>query len=485
MADSEAYLELNKLAQSNNYDELNYTKLATLLKIFENDSDLANDLIQKFLNEKLLEQASKILAKKLSERTPDPLINLTISRLKLLLNYHFHSENRQRRILENVITEISEKFELCAIESKYEKPKKFEIIDIVNDVTKNEIHSNIIQGPYESLDHYLRIQKLLIIEDFMKPLKSAIDDLKSRKIPNPQILHSYGIGNLEKSSIDRIWIKISDVSSRIDWLATSRLIYGSMVLLDNHGCLTFWTVNERNTKPGQVLEISLSPLTYNQDWSFQNVHVYESIIYFEAYKHVIQALSSLRQVPFKDQLVYLNKDLKCKFVTDLKIRKPSKNQIYSSSDVIKSLLIQEDNIFEPLDLKKIKVNDSQLEALKIGLENKIALIQGPPGTGKSYVGIILAQILISNLTRNRPLVVVCYTNHALDTFMEGLINFTSKIIRIGGRSKSAKLEPYNLSSLKKHLADSGSRDKRIYRLVVDKNQIFYKIKLFIISFFFL
>ena len=83
MADSEAYLELNKLAQSNNYDELNYTKLATLLKIFENDSDLANDLIQNFVNEKLLEQASKILTKKLSERTPDPLINLTISRLKL------------------------------------------------------------------------------------------------------------------------------------------------------------------------------------------------------------------------------------------------------------------------------------------------------------------------------------------------------------------------------------------------------------------
>ena len=86
------------------------------------------------------------------------------------------------------------------------------------------------------------------------------------------------------------------------------------------------------------------------------------------------------------------------------------------------------------------------------------------GTGKSYVGTILAKTLIPK--QNKPVVVICYTNHALDHFLESLIGFTDKIIRIGSRSKSSQLEKYNLTGLKKSLAETGSRDKRIYKAVM-------------------
>ncbi|GIL57516.1 hypothetical protein Vafri_12731, partial [Volvox africanus] len=48
-----------------------------------------------------------------------------------------------------------------------------------------------------------------------------------------------------------------------------------------------------------------------------------------------------------------------------------------------------------------------------------------------------------------PLLVVCFTNHALDSFLEGLLDskVTSSIVRVGGSSRSAKLEPYNLRNL--------------------------------------
>jgi hypothetical protein len=43
---------------------------------------------------------------------------------------------------------------------------------------------------------------------------------------------------------------------------------------------------------------------------------------------------------------------------------------------------------------------------------------------------------------------VCYTNHALDQFLEHLCdNGEEKIVRIGGRSKSEKLQRFNLRDL--------------------------------------
>ena len=47
-----------------------------------------------------------------------------------------------------------------------------------------------------------------------------------------------------------------------------------------------------------------------------------------------------------------------------------------------------------------------------------------------------------------PILCVCYTNHALDQFLEGLLkNKVDKIVRVGGRSKSESLKCFNLHEL--------------------------------------
>ncbi|KAF2187214.1 hypothetical protein K469DRAFT_686386 [Zopfia rhizophila CBS 207.26] len=81
------------------------------------------------------------------------------------------------------------------------------------------------------------------------------------------------------------------------------------------------------------------------------------------------------------------------------------------------------------------------------LTREFAFIQGPPGTGKSYLGIQLMKVLMDSkkTVDLGPVVVVCYTNHALDQFLEHLHAIgIRKIIRIGGQSQSSLLEEHNL-----------------------------------------
>ncbi|KAK3400773.1 hypothetical protein B0T20DRAFT_152968 [Sordaria brevicollis] len=93
------------------------------------------------------------------------------------------------------------------------------------------------------------------------------------------------------------------------------------------------------------------------------------------------------------------------------------------------------------------LNKSQCEALISALTHEYALIQGPPGTGKSYVGVQLVRTLLAHKQEASlgPILIICYTNHALDQFLMHLLNCgIEKIIRIGGQSRCEELDGKNL-----------------------------------------
>ena len=57
----------------------------------------------------------------------------------------------------------------------------------------------------------------------------------------------------------------------------------------------------------------------------------------------------------------------------------------------------------------------------------------------------------------KTILCVCYTNHALDQFLESLLDKgITSIIRIGSRSKSQRLEPYNLFSVLRNTGNQWS-----------------------------
>jgi len=79
------------------------------------------------------------------------------------------------------------------------------------------------------------------------------------------------------------------------------------------------------------------------------------------------------------------------------------------------------------------------------LRNKIAIVQGPPGTGKTFIGVMAVKLIHSILSQlsteeSKPILVICYTNHALDQFLELILPHIPKLIRIGGHSRSENLQ---------------------------------------------
>lgn len=69
----------------------------------------------------------------------------------------------------------------------------------------------------------------------------------------------------------------------------------------------------------------------------------------------------------------------------------------------------------------------------------------PTGTGKTFLGVLLAQIILS--TTDEKILCVCYTNHALDSFLEDMLDKgMTSMVRIGGGSKNSRLDPYQLRS---------------------------------------
>lgn len=99
----------------------------------------------------------------------------------------------------------------------------------------------------------------------------------------------------------------------------------------------------------------------------------------------------------------------------------------------------------------VTLDMSQAESFLSGLSQRVSLIQGPPGkifvqvpytvsncrsgTGKSFIGALLSKAFHAHT--NETVLVMCYTNHALDQFLEDLLDIginASSIVRLGSKS---------------------------------------------------
>ena len=383
-----------------------------------------------------------------------------------------------------------------------------------------DLDCNKVTGQYTSTAEYLTLQFRLLREDFIHPLRCALHKLQ--EVNEDEDCHEVkvyenvrfdsgitclpGVGTAFKVSF-----KIPG-QEKVKWDRSKRLTYGSLLCLsdDNFNTVIFATVAERNAeelKDG-IATIKLEgcdhyPLATSRERVYKMA---DSPGYYGAYAPVLRRLKQIINEPSK--LPFSKYFVECSSNVDLPLymRNDNTATVLDLSGVVCECKPQElvpaprhHGILQRLRLlhqnpecnhKNVNISDavawtalptplldsSQKKALHTALTNELALIQGPPGTGKTYIGLKIVESLLKRRRQiSSPIVVVCYTNHALDQFLEGLIDMKKKedfseiaIRRVGGRCKSEKVEQYNIRTYVqqacRQLGIYGCSPHKVYKL---------------------
>merc|ERR1711892_1127736 len=143
-----------------------------------------------------------------------------------------------------------------------------------------------------------------------------------------------------------------------------------------------------------------------------------------------------------------------------------------------SCLLQDEKLRETMEVKadilkpnwphqkKMLVSSKQLQAIKLALTSELALIQGPPGTGKTFIALEIVKVLLQNQPRWRPnpkgdapIVLICFTNHALDEMMSKLLDakicVKDDMVRLGRRCNEEKLDGILIHELREQWVNEG------------------------------
>ena len=334
------------------------------------------------------------------------------------------------------------------------------------------LKKNITEGPFESVSQYLDIFVSLLREDFMYDMRKELEGIQQHASFVYEDVHLRCCVPV-KSTYDSIFctLKFGNIGRRIRWEVSKRLTYGNLLCLseDNFHTIFFATIAERNVDDLKEQELTVSLIgKAAQDASFTSpsrkkvYKMFESPSYFEAYAPIMKHLESIKnnpeQLPFQKYLIQTNTEVEKplymrNLVTRLNLRGIICSCAYEECD---HSSINVDDIQQMQQQDIIDLDQSQIEALCAALTRELVLIQGPPGTGKTYIGLKVVQSLLVNkphaVSTKSPILVVCYTNHALDQFLEGLIEIKKHVLpsleirRLGGRSKSKVVEPYNIKN---------------------------------------
>ncbi|XP_077428659.1 NFX1-type zinc finger-containing protein 1 isoform X2 [Vanacampus margaritifer] len=338
------------------------------------------------------------------------------------------------------------------------------------------LRPNITSQRYTNSFIYLDTHFRLMREDLVRRLREGIQqlrqmqmeenntELKTKHLDDILVYFDVKLGEPKCMRSSLAYVVQFDVQPLkfVPWENSKRLLYGSLVCLscDNFESFLYATVADRD--PKQLIKGKIT-LTFKDDSKLklarmeqeQDFLMVETPAYFEAYRYVLEGLQEQDEddMPFQRYIVECSTDMYPPAYL------PG-NDMYDLSSIaeakdkkcIKPFHSLNENGWPKKEM--LSLDESQMRALRLALTKELAIIQGPPGTGKTYVGLKIAQALLNNHNlweypeRNSPMLVVCYTNHALDQFLEGIYKFMPKgIVRVGGRSNSKVLEPLNLREL--------------------------------------
>ncbi|XP_047105810.1 NFX1-type zinc finger-containing protein 1-like [Schistocerca piceifrons] len=329
--------------------------------------------------------------------------------------------------------------------------------------SKPFLRPSIIKGAYIDVEHYLDVQFRLLREDFVGPLREGISQYtehalqgqkRFKRIENVRIYHDALFLNTVTIK-EKVGVVLNfDTKKKlrnVPWEHSKRFMFGSLLCFthDNFGTFFFGTVLERDKKQLENGCVVIELIDEIDITIFERAYtVAESEVYFEPYRQVLNALQTMpfAAFPMKPYIV----DGITEVGLPQYIRAKSDPVIYKIGKF--KVPITEMDTWPTED--ELKLDISQYKSFRTALTKDFVIIQGPPGTGKTFLGLKIIKTFLDNQiiwnTNRRPILVVCYTNHALDQVLEGTLKYTREIIRIGGQSQSEALEEYNLKEVRRH-----------------------------------
>ncbi|KAG2458417.1 ZNFX1 protein, partial [Polypterus senegalus] len=423
---------------------------------------------------------------------------------------HLQERKREGTLRSDNYTYIIENLNLDI--EDFRQMSVFPTYEDIHIVEKPFMRPNIIGQKFQDTNTYLDTHFRLLREDFIKPLRDGISQLLHYGGKN---LHKQRFDDIRVYSdtcivapicthngiLYRVHFNNSNLKL-VQWESSKRLLFGALVCLskDNFETMMFATIANRDVKE---LAEGLITLSFTEESRLKLADVrendsflmVETSAFFEAYRHVLEGLQEMSVADLAMQQYIVNCDTgisppkyflgnhnkynfkslvndRQDFIKDRELYKDrSDPEDYSSSfsnvKILQALL--SNSKCNVLDLnawpskEKFKFDESQLQAVQTALTQELAIIQGPPGTGKTYVGLKIVASLLDNSNfwnpnGGCPILVVCYTNHALDQFMEGILEFLPRrgilprketLVRIGGRCSSDKLKTYCLNNMRR------------------------------------
>uniref|UniRef100_A0A667YEL4 Zinc finger NFX1-type containing 1 n=1 Tax=Myripristis murdjan TaxID=586833 RepID=A0A667YEL4_9TELE len=405
----------------------------------------------------------------------EPQTEEKVENLQGLIN---HLQERSR---EGTLRSDKDKYALLPTDGEHQQ--NFRNLPIYP--TPEELHQdqkpilrpNLISQRYTNTHIYLDTHFRLLREDFVQPLREGIQQLLSSHLNmgrNDTPLKRKRFDDIRVYFDTRLMVPQctnaglaytvqfdSKPLEFVRWQNSKRLLYGSLVCLscDNFESTLFATVSDRDPNDlqrGQVQiifseesRVKLARIEVGQYTSFLMV---ETTAYFEAYRYVLEGLQEHDEadVPFQRYIVECSPDVR----PPAYLARGDTCDLSSIADPEYKHSIKPFHSLKPEAwprMEELGLDESQMRALQMALTKELAIIQGPPGTGKTYVGLKIAQALLTNehlWSNGTPVLVVCYTNHALDQFLEGMHQCQLKDIqRVGGRSNSDILKRFTLREL--------------------------------------
>ena len=373
------------------------------------------------------------------------------------------------------------------------------------------LEANRVKGAYDNELHYFVIQYNLFREDFLRPLKQGINSITKQAEAGTDILQDRDIDVIVYENVhivaksgsrsDGVMYKLQFiVNKNVQWCTSKRLPFGALLCLFIREDFTlpteviFATVTRRKVDDLEEGYVEIT-VEYGDEQYLEAKYfiMVESEAFFEAYKHVLEGLKDLYHFHYKDSeqnkddSVTADSNTKLPFLNNIVYADCNVKQIKALRETpdmrynFRSLFSEEcaskfTSFDEPTyrlphyetwpSPSELGLDESQRKALHLALTREISLIQGPPGTGKTFIGLKAIQMLLNNIKcwnglneSGGNILVVCYTNHALDQFLEGILDLLQRgkvskqckhpIIRIGSRSKSDRLVPHTINNLRR------------------------------------